>query len=145
MVRTVLAMAALACCVQPLCAQGPCCCMSRMGGAGGSPSANSGLYQLAASQQLAAMLQQAQLAAFVQRVSQEDEETLRKRCRSQNPVERFAAAVAIGQKDLPLKPELTALRSDPNPVVRQAAAQSLLLMSKRSRQPAQTQRLQTEK
>lgn len=146
--RSVLAIAAFAALVQPVWGQG--CCMSQMGGAGGSSSAAAGLYQLAAMQQLAnqqtaAMLQQAQVAAFLQKVAKEDEDTLRKRSRSQNPLERYAVAVAIGQGDLPLKKELSALRSDPHPVVRQAAGQSMLLISQRSRQSLQTQASQTTK
>lgn len=144
--RAVLAIAAFAALVQPLWGQG--CCMSKMGGSGGSTAA--GLSQLAASQQLAnqqlaAMLQEAQVAAFVQRVAKEDEDTLRKRCRSQNPLERYAAALAIGQGDLSLKKELSALRTDPHPAVRQAAGRSLLLIAQRSRQALRTQPSPTAK
>lgn len=151
MFRSILAMAVFALLGQPLWAHGPCCCMSQMGGSGASSSVSPGLLQLAASQQqlanqqVAAMLQDAQVAAFVQRVAQEDEEAVRKRSRSRNPLERYAAALAIGQSDLPLKKELAALRADPNPVVRQAAGQSTQSIAKRSRQATQNPSLQTSK
>lgn len=122
MIRSVLAMAAFGVFAQSPCAHGQCWCRSTMGGSGGSSH-----------QQRAAMVPEAQLAALVQRISQEDEDSLRDRCRSQNPVERFAAAVAIGQRRLPLKEELSTLHADPHPAVRQAAGRSLLLIAQRSR------------
>lgn len=138
MVRSLLAVAALAMLVNPLSAQGHCCCKQKMGGSSSSDALNQlAMTQLAMTQQLASLFQQ-NVAAVVQRVSNEDEDSLRKLCRSRLPAERLAATLVIGQRGLPMKKELTALRNDPHPLVRQAAGQSLLLMSQRSRQSNQT-------
>lgn len=66
---------------------------------------------------------------LVSRAYQADEETLRAALKSKSGAERFAAAYAIGERQLLWYPELIERLTDSNSLVRQAARRSLIILS----------------
>jgi hypothetical protein len=67
--------------------------------------------------------------ALVGRAFEADEDTLRAALKSKSGAERFAAAYAIGERQLYMVPELIELLVDSNPNVRQASRRSLIILS----------------
>jgi hypothetical protein len=109
---------------------GQCCCCP---GTSMQMSMMNGLLvqrQLMTQQLLSQQLQQsATLRSLLLRMSTADTEELKKTMKQDQAELRWAAAWTVGNRELPLQNELIALLSDRDPLVRQAARQSLVRLS----------------
>jgi HEAT repeat protein len=66
---------------------------------------------------------------LLNRAYQANEEALRAALNSKTGAERFAAAYVVGERQLPWQNELIEHLTDPNPLVRQSARRSLVILS----------------
>ena len=76
-----------------------------------------------------ALLAQRQLETLIKQTCKKSESEIKDLLQSPKPEMRFAAAVAVGEKGLPLADSLIELLNDSDVLVRQAARRSLVVLS----------------
>jgi hypothetical protein len=87
-------------------------------------------------------MQASRLDALVQGVTNKDEEGVKAALEDERPEVRWAAALAVGKRSLPLQEALIARLTDGSPEVRQAARASLIRLSTEAQKSATMQNSQ---
>jgi hypothetical protein len=95
----------------------------------GSLIAQMQLSQAVQQLQTSQALLQRELTSLIETTAQQSDADLRAGLKSDRAESRFAAAFVIGEKGLPFADDLIASLNDRNPLVRQAARRSLVLLS----------------